>query len=263
MIYADRDEPVMLACSLQSGSNGNCIYVETPDARLLFDAGISAKLAQERLAFHQRRITGVDALILSHNHSDHVRGAGAFHRKFHLPLFLTERVLARCRESLGPLGRIEHFLPGDTLHFGDTEVVTVPTPHDGIDTVAFVVRRHGKSLGIFIDLGHRFAGIETQIAPLDGLFLESNYDPDLLARSNYPTWLKQRIRGPGGHLSNEEAAELVRDCAGDLQFLALAHLSEHNNRPKLALETARDILSSHMPITLASRHCASDMHLLR
>lgn len=251
----------ILTCALQSGSNGNCIYVETPDARLLFDAGISGRVARKRLGEHEREIEDVDGVLISHDHSDHAGGAGVFHRKFKLPLYMTRRVRQATRGRLGVIAeeRLHHFEAGDTLRFGGTAVDTVATAHDGCGGVAFVITHGGKSLGIFTDLGHRFEGIEKSIRRLDLLYLESNYDPQMLAAGGYPKWLKQRIVGEGGHLANSEAAELAKDAGGRLQRLILAHLSEHNNRPELAMSTAREHLGDQLPISVARRHGVTEM----
>jgi len=248
----------MLTFALQSGSNGNCIYVETEDARLLFDAGISGRGAQQRLAQRGRDIREIDALVISHNHSDHTSGAGVVQRKFGLPIYATAGTWRRCQSQVGEVSDVRHFDSGQSLQFGQTIVHTVPTPHDGVDGVAFVVEARGRRLGIFTDLGHRFRGIEAWIESLDGLYLESNYDPHMLANGHYPTWLKNRVAGLGGHLSNDEAARLVADCAGRLQFWILAHLSANNNCPNLALQTAQRIVGSGLPLTVAPRTGLSD-----
>lgn len=251
----------IVTCALQSGSNGNCIYVETQDARLLFDAGISGKVARQRLAEHGREITDVDAVIMSHDHSDHSRCAGVFHRKYDLELYMARRVWQATRDRLGAVEqrRLHEFEPGETLKFGGTEVATVPTAHDGCGGVAFVVTHEGKSLGIFTDLGHRFEGIEECIGRLHLVYLESNYDPQMLAAGPYPKWLKERIAGDGGHLANAEAAQLAKDAGGRLQRLILAHLSEHNNRPELAVATAREHVGMELPISVALRHGVTEM----
>ncbi len=249
----------MLSCSLQSGSNGNCIYVETEDARLLFDAGISGSTAQLRLARHGRDIQDVQALIISHNHTDHVRCAGVFHRKFHLPIFISHGSWQAAKSGMGKVDNVTCFAGGEVLQFGNTRVATIPTPHDGREGVAFVIQHKKEKLGIFTDLGHRFAGIEEWIADLDGLYLESNYDPQMLAQGPYPPWLQRRIAGQGGHISNGEAAEMIRDCGSRIKLVILAHLSEHNNHPELALQTFRKVLSDRFPVCLASRYDGSDM----
>ena len=249
----------MFTCALQSGSNGNCIYVETENVRLLFDAGISAKVAQERLAQRGRDIRQVDALIISHNHSDHISSAGVFQRRFGLTLHMTGRVLKASQSRLGQVLDVKQFKPGETLAFGETAVETVPTAHDGVDGVAFVVTHKRKKLGIFTDLGHRFNGIEQRLQDLDALYLESNYDPQMLSQGPYPVWLKRRIIGQGGHLSNSEAAQLVEDCSAGLQLLVLSHLSQHNNSPELALQTARAVLTRPLKLAFASRNTITEM----
>ena len=246
-------------CSLQSGSNGNSIYVETPDARLLFDAGISGHKAYQRLNQHGRDINEIDAVIISHNHTDHIGHAGVFQRRFSLPLYITAGAFDAGKGRLGVLSDIRHFQPGQTLNFAHTTVQTIPTAHDGIDSVAFVICYQGKKLGIFTDLGHCFDGIDGWLNDLDGLYLESNYDPQMLDDGPYPPWLKQRIKGIGGHISNNEAAQLVNDFTTDLQLLILAHLSEHNNHPNIAKSTAQNLLGNYFPISVASRMEVSEM----
>jgi phosphoribosyl 1,2-cyclic phosphodiesterase len=246
----------MRMIALQSGSNGNCVYVEAGDVRLLLDAGISGCRAEERLARHGRDIRDVDALIISHDHSDHVKSLGIFQRKFGLPAYVTEETLeaAQAKYRLGKLAAIHHFGAGDTLRFGRVRVETIPTPHDGMDGVVFVVDDGRQRLGICTDLGHVFDGLPALIASLDAVLLESNYAPDMLECGPYPEFLKERIRGLGGHLSNVESAELIRDATnGRMQWVCLAHLSAENNRPDLALETHRQTFGDRLPIHIARR----------
>ncbi len=253
----------MISFSLQSGSNGNCFYVETSDARLLFDAGISGKAAQQRMAQHQRDIKHVDALIISHNHMDHVRCAGVFHRKFNLPVYITPSAWKACQLACGPIEELHFMQPGSTMTFGATVVRTICTPHDARDSLAFIIEDSHKKLGIFTDLGHRFEGLDTAIENLDGLYLESNYDPEMLACGDYPPWLKKRISSDSGHLSNQEAAQLVRDANDQLQFLVLSHLSQNNNHPDLALATAKEFLPNQQNISSASRTTAGNLNILK
>ncbi len=250
---------MIYSCSLQTGSNGNCFYVETPDARLLIDAGISGKQAQARLDQRGRDMWDVDAILISHNHSDHVRCAGVYQRKIRKPLYITAGAWGASKDRLGVVYDVKTIESGRELSFGRTKVLTAPTAHDGIDGVAFVICYGNKKLGIFTDLGHCFDGLDGCLHDLDGLYLESNYDPKMLADGPYPQWLKDRISGLGGHLSNREAAELIADVNPDLQWLTLSHLSEHNNRPALALETARNVLGRDYPVTVASRFEAGEM----
>ncbi len=250
----------MLTFSLQSGSNGNAIYVEADGVRLLFDAGISGRQARLRMAAHDRDIRRVDALILSHAHSDHTRCAGIYHRLFGLPIYATAATHRGIDPWVGPLRDVRHFRPGDTLDFGAVRVYTLPTPHDAPDSVAFVVTCDGRRLGILTDLGHPFAALGGALRDLDAVYLESNYDPVMLAEGSYPPDLKARIRGDGGHLSNDEAADLLKRCRHHHpRWVALAHLSEHNNHPDVALETHRRTLGCDYPLHIASRYHVSDV----
>jgi phosphoribosyl 1,2-cyclic phosphodiesterase len=250
----------MITFSLQSGSNGNSIYVEAGDVRLLFDAGISGKQAALRMASHGRDIRHCDALIISHDHSDHTRSAGIFQRKFDLRIYITEPTYRVVRSYLGPVNDVRTFRAGERLAFRDVTVHTIPAPHDGVDTVCFVVEHDSKRLGIFTDLGHPFAALRTAVESVDAAYLESNYDPEMLRSGPYPDWLKARIAGAGGHLSNLEAAELLgRPAARKLRWAAIAHLSEENNRPEIALETHRRRLGNSFPLRLAPRYEASEV----
>ncbi len=246
----------MRAISLQSGSNGNCIYVEADGVKLLLDAGISGIRAETRLAAAGRDIRNVDALIISHDHTDHVRMAGIYQRKFAIPIYITEPTLkaAKRRCCLGRLGKVRHFRAGQRLRFGRVCVDTIPTPHDGADGVAFVVQAGRKRLGILTDLGHVFDGLREIISSLDAVILESNYDPDMLDCSPYPAFVKARIRSRNGHLSNYESAELLASAGRKLRWACLAHLSEVNNTADLALRTYHDILNGSLTLHVATRH---------
>jgi phosphoribosyl 1,2-cyclic phosphodiesterase len=252
----------MRTCSLQSGSNGNAIYVEAGGVRLLFDAGISGRQAWLRLAEYGIDIRSVDALILSHDHADHVSCAGIYQRLFGLPIYVTAPTFGAIRNLIGPVEDIRYFSAGQTLSFGPALVHTIPTPHDAQDGVAFLVECGGKRLGILTDLGHPFDGLEELLDTLDAAYLESNYDPHLLATGPYPPQLQERIRGPGGHLSNFEAAHLLRRCRRRHAWVTLAHLSEQNNNPTLALRTHRRVIGDERPLYVASRYEASPLFSL-
>lgn len=250
----------MFLLALQSGSNGNCLYVEAGGVRLLVDAGISGQSAKSRLAEYGRDIRQVDAILVSHDHADHARSIGIFQRKFGPPIYATAGTLAAAqdRHPLGALERLCPFVPGEVLQFGGLSVETLPTPHDGTEGVAFVVDDGQQRVGILTDLGHVFGDLAPVLATLDGVLLESNYDPEMLTQGSYPAFLKRRIRGPQGHLSNREAAELLATAAGTrLQWACLGHLSEQNNRPELALATHRKVLGPKFPLSVASRYRAT------
>jgi phosphoribosyl 1,2-cyclic phosphodiesterase len=256
----------MIAISLQSGSNGNCIYVEAGGRRLLFDAGISGLRAQQRLEALGKDIRKVDAVIISHDHSDHVSCAGVYQRKFGLPIFISEPTLKAAQRGcgLGRLAEIRHFDAGGEMVFGDVRVQTVSTPHDAADGVVFVIDDGSRRLGVLTDLGHVFDALPDLVASLDGMFIESNYDPEMLANGPYPPQLQERILSDHGHISNFEAAELLaRAASPKLQWACLAHLSEKNNTPDLAMRTHRQILSSSFPLLVAGRYEATNVLTLK
>jgi len=251
----------MEVIALQSGSNGNCIYIETRGVRLLFDAGISGRQAQTRLAAHSRDIENVDALVISHDHRDHSRCLGIYQRKFGLPVHISKGTLtvASKKDKLGPLNDVRYFAAGSSLRFGNVTVETIPTPHDAVDGVAFVVDDGTKRLGILTDLGHPFDRLVSVMKTLDAVVIESNYDPQMLTNGPYLESLKQRIRGQGGHLSNIESAELLRVAGNRLKWACLAHLSEENNDSNVAVDTHREMSGNKLPLFVASRYEATDV----
>ena len=250
----------MEVIAVQSGSSGNCIFVEAGDRQLLFDAGISGVQAEARLAAHGRDIRDIDALIISHDHRDHAVSMGIYQRKYGLPIYITRATLAVASEKIkvGRLNDVRHFEAGSTFALGDVQIQTIPTPHDAADGVVFVIDDGHHKVGILTDLGHAFDELDEILPQLDAVFIESNHDLEMLAGSFYPESLKARIRGSKGHISNHDAAELLRRSASEkLQWACLAHLSEESNTPELAIETHRKVLGDRFPVYCASRDSAT------
>ena len=160
----------MEVIALQSGSSGNCIYVEAAGKRLLFDAGISGRKAEQRLAATGRNIRDVDALVISHDHTDHISCMGVYQRKYGLPIHVTPDTLAVARRKMnvGQLNNVHYFNSGNTLHFGEVKVHTIPTPHDAVDSVGFVVDDGVHRLGILTDLGHVFDELPEEMVRFNG-----------------------------------------------------------------------------------------------
>lgn len=249
----------MEVIALQSGSSGNCIYVETSHVRLLIDAGISGRQAELRLKHFGKDIREVDALLVTHDHSDHTRSLGVFNRKYGLPIYITRktlRVVQRTRKQ-GNLSAIRFFESTERFEIGRLRIETYKTPHDAADGVVFVLDDGEKRLGVLTDLGHPFRQLREIIPTLDAVVLESNFDPQMLIHSRYPELLKSRIAGERGHLSNLDAAELLQTAGGDLQWVVLAHLSEECNHPDKAIETHRQLLGPDLVIKCADRYEAT------
>jgi phosphoribosyl 1,2-cyclic phosphodiesterase len=249
------------AIALQSGSNGNCVFVEADGVRLLIDAGISGKQAEQRLARAGIDIRSVQGVLLSHEHRDHVACAHVYQKKFRLPLYVTGKTWAAMQEfrRVEPRAEVRLFRASETLRFGRVTVETIPTPHDAVDGVAFVIDTGTRRLGVLTDLGHVFTELGPVVGSLDGVVLESNYDPEMLETGGYPLALQRRIRGPRGHLSNIESAELLRVHGRKrLAWACLAHLSENNNSPRVALDTHRTVGKHPFPVSYARRYEASE-----
>ncbi len=256
---------MMRFISLQSGSNGNCVYLECGQTRLLFDAGISGISAQTKLAAHGIDIRTVDAVLISHDHSDHTSCAGVLHRKFGLPLWMTPKTheIIRRFKKVGRIGEVRHFTPGVRFSLKGVTVETLSTPHDAADGVCFAVDDGRHRFGVCTDLGHVFPGLSDFIASLDGVLLESNYDPDMLENGPYPRELVARVRGRHGHISNFDAAELLQKHGKRLKHIFLGHISAENNREELVGSTHRQILGETFPFQIASRWRASEMAELK
>jgi len=248
----------MEVITLQSGSAGNCVFVRSGETCLLFDAGISGSKAELRLAEYGYNIRDCNALVLSHEHSDHISGVGVFHRKFGLPVYATLRTwnATRAKPSTGCIGSPNYFVSGKPFQIGSLRIETLRTPHDAIDGVCFVIEDldSGQRFGLLTDLGHVFSGLQKVIDTLDAVLIESNYDDAMLLHGPYPQRLKDRISGKRGHISNADAAELLDACdASQLQWACLGHLSAQNNSPEVALATHRERHRDRCPIFCADR----------
>jgi len=252
--------PKLRFASLQSGSNGNCLFVQAGDVRLLFDAGLTGIQTKQRLESLGIDITTIHAVIISHAHSDHVYYAGVLQRQYKLPIYMTHGTHQKMLDSkkLGRVNEPQIFSAGDTLTFDSVTVETIPTTHDAPEGVCFVVDTGTVRLGIMSDLGSRFLGLPEIITTLDGIYIESNYDPEMLLYGVYSDELKRRIQGDEGHLSNIEAAELLLKSPR-LRWACLGHLSAKNNCPILAMETHRKILGESLSLYIAPRYDVSEV----
>ncbi len=232
--------------------------------RLLIDAGVSGIRTESRLAMHGIDIRSVDAVLISHDHADHVSAMGALHRKYGLPVYITPATFEYVAGTKRPgrFSTVHFFEAGEVLSFGRTSVETLPTPHDGVDASVFVVCVRDKRLGILTDLGCVTPSLRAVVRTLDAVYLESNYDDEMLENGPYPARLKVRIKGQGGHISNLEAASLLRESRQRLQWACLSHLSGENNSPEIALQSCRAHLPEDFPLFAASRTAVGDMHFI-
>jgi len=216
---------------LGSGSRGNAYLLETPHLRVLIDCGFPAREIERRLACLGCDPRDLDAILITHEHGDHVRGLGPLARRYRLPAWMTAGTHAHA--GCGELPSL-HLLDSHAGPFmiGDLEVLPYAVPHDAREPCQFVFRNAGLQLGLLTDSGHITPHILASLAGSDGLILEFNHDPRMLRDGPYPPRLKARVGGDHGHLSNRQAlALLARFETGRLQHLLAAHLSESNNTP--------------------------------
>lgn len=228
---------------LASGSSGNSIYIESKKAKVLIDAGLSAKALGARLHQVGASPSDLDAVVISHEHIDHVRGAGGLARNYGLALYINPLAHQKALPILGDLPRVVEFAPGSFFSVEDLYFEPFSVPHDAADPVGFAVHCRSKKIGAITDLGCVTHLVREKLKGSNILIIESNHDKKLLMEGPYPWELKQRIASKMGHLSNESSCELLEAIADEkLQFAILAHLSEVNNRPELAYKTHKKIM---------------------
>ncbi len=245
-------------CVLGSGSSGNCTFIATSRTRLLVDAGFSFLEIKKRLKRIGEEIARVDAVLITHEHADHVSGLQTLAKKLKKPIFLT--ALTESRLDWGEVQPVvEKFHAGQRLTIGDLEVDSFTVPHDAVDPVAFCFHAEGLKLGVVTDLGYMPESVKQAVRGCHLLALESNHDLDMLKVGPYPWFVKQRVMSRVGHLSNHAVSQfLAADYDRLSEVLVLAHLSEHNNHPEIARLTAADALraagAERTRLVLAEQH---------
>lgn len=252
---------------LASGSKGNSTVVASSSTRLLVDCGLSCKETCARLLKAGISPETIDAILITHEHSDHVSGVHVMAKKFRLPVFMTGPTHATWqryfKDSAGNAvraERLEVFQPGRAFQVGDIEVMPFTIPHDAADPVGFTFLAEGVKLGVATDLGYIAQNVKDHLRGCHGLMIESNHDIEMLRIGPYPWSVKQRVLSRVGHLSNDALAEfLASDYDGDAAFLILAHLSEQNNHPEIARTAAESALGKrrnllHNQLMLAAQH---------
>lgn len=227
----------MLFSVLGSGSRGNCVYVESGKTGFLIDAGFSGKETEKRLALIERDLSNIQAILLTHEHNDHIRGAGVISRKIKIPIYSNRDTFRRSAKRLGKLFGHHEFVTGNSIEIDHLSIRSFRISHDTVDPVGFVVDDGASRLGCCTDTGKVSHLMINRLVNCNGLILEFNHNLDMLKNGPYPLPLQQRIRSNMGHLSNEDAAELLSDLATEnLKAVVLAHLSEANNHSELAMK---------------------------
>lgn len=245
---------------LGSGSAGNCAYLETADARILVDAGFTPRQIRLRLASLGRAPENLSAILITHEHADHVYGLPGIAAKLNIPIYCNRATKEAFEFQLKTKFDCHLFDTGASFEIGDVQVDTFAVPHDAQDPVGFLLRTAAGNIGFVTDLGHMTKLVTERVRPANVLVLESNHDVKMLQNCPRRSWsLKQRILGRHGHLSNEAAAEAAAQVmSADLKHLYLAHLSRECNKPEIAhyvmAEQLHHIGATHVQLKLASQH---------
>lgn len=233
-------------CPLASGSKGNCIYLGTDHTKILIDAGLSTKAIVSKLAQINVDIADIDAILITHEHTDHIQGLKLLAYKMGIPVLANTETAKGIVECFHDCPKFKIFSTGETFEFGDLEIHPFSIQHDTLDPVAFTIRTGGLKLGFCTDLGFVTSLVSNQLRDCDYLYVEANHQPSMVHASSRPMVYKQRVLGRNGHLSNESCGELLAQVAhAGLKHVHLAHLSSECNSPEVALQVIREILEKN------------------
>lgn len=230
-------------CPLASGSKGNCIYFGTATTKILIDAGVSAKVIRERLEMIGVALEEIDAVLVSHEHTDHIKALDMLGCKMGIPVFANSDTAKAVYGILNACPKFKIFSTGETFEFGDIEIHPFSVQHDAADPVAFILKAGGIKVGVCTDLGFVTTLVASHLKGCDYLYVESNHEPSMVHASARPQVYKQRVLGRQGHLSNGECAKLIELVYHPgLKHVHLAHLSSECNAPEVALKVVGEKL---------------------
>ena len=247
-------------CNLYSGSSGNCSYIESDNSKILVDCGVSAKKIEEALISLNSHPSELDGILITHEHSDHIKGLATLCKKYNVPIYSNRHTFDVISNSLKSNNEIHYFNNNDKFEVKDLEIHPFSISHDAVDPCAFSIIKDNAKISIATDIGHATQNVIDNLLGSSFVLLEANYEPDMLKSSKYPYSLKRRILGPDGHLSNDDAAQIVSYLVkSNTKKIMLGHLSEHNNFPELAYQTVmnsiieKNIDISNISLSVASR----------
>jgi len=251
-------------CTLASGSKGNATYISDGDTSILIDAGLSGVELQRRLDSRDLSPEHLDAIIVTHEHSDHIRGVGILSRRYKLPVYINRKTY-QASPKLGSLHETKSFECGKTFQISNLTIHPFSISHDAEDPVGFTIGQNGTTIAIATDLGIATSMVKEHLKHCALLILEANHDPQMLETGPYPWPLKQRIKGRTGHLSNTSSKILLEELQHkNLQHVILAHLSEINNTPQLAYdEVARALTRCSAKLYVADQRTSSPVIYLK
>jgi len=230
-------------CPLASGSKGNSLFLGTDQTRILIDAGLSASLLEKKLAQIGVGLESIQAILVTHEHTDHIKGIAQLSERWKIPVFANAETAKSIVSLLNCRPRFKIFTTGERFAFGDLDILPFSVPHDTPDPVAFRIQTMGRTLGVCADLGYATSLVRKMLERCDYLYLEANHQPSMVQACARPAIYKERVLGRQGHLSNEACAELLKILAHEgLLHVYLAHLSSECNSEELALQIAKEAL---------------------
>ena len=228
--------------NLFSSSSGNCSYIETESTKLLIDCGLSAKKIEESLKQLNSSLSKINGILITHEHSDHTKALKTICKNYDIPVYANKKTHDAISKT-AEISNKKYFLNDEAFDLGELKIKPFSIPHDAIDPVAYNIANAEKKISIATDIGHIDKNLINNLIGSNFILLESNYDFELLKNSSYPYNLKQRIAGPFGHLSNDDAAELVNYLnTQNLNNVMFGHLSKENNTPEQAYQTTMNKL---------------------
>lgn len=252
----------LFIASLNSGSNGNCYYIGNQDEAILIDGGLSCRETEQRLKRLELSIKQVKAIFVSHEHSDHIYGVSSLSKKHKLPVYITSGTMKEGRLRLKDNLAIP-FRAYEPVAIGALTITAFPIIHDATDPHNFVITSNSVNVGVFTDIGQPSEHVTRHFEQCHAVFLEANYDEEMLETGSYPESLKNRIKGGNGHLSNTQAMELFLNHRPPfLSHLFLSHLSENNNSPKIVSKLFSGV-AGKTEIIIASRHKETRLYHIR
>jgi phosphoribosyl 1,2-cyclic phosphodiesterase len=230
-------------CPLASGSKGNSIFFGTKQTKILIDAGISAKATEKKLNELNVDLSEIDAILITHEHTDHIQGLKVLAFKLGIPVFANHETAKGIVDIFHDCPKFKIFSTGETFEFGDLEIKPFSIQHDTLDPVAFIIRTADLKIGFCTDLGFVTSLVKKELQGCDYLYLEANHQPSMVHASARPMIYKQRVLGRTGHLSNQEAGDLLTHVISPrLKHVHLAHLSSECNTPETAIAVIKEIL---------------------
>ena len=254
----------LAVCILASGSKGNAIYVSDGFSAILIDAGLSATEIKRRLRSRGLSPKDLDAILVSHEHSDHIRAVGVLSRQLKLPVYLSRKIEKKASRG-GPFHEIRAFTSSSPFQVNNLSIHPFAVSHDAADPVGFTIGQNGSRIGLATDLGSVTPHVKENLKNCHLLILEANHDTDMLVNGPYPWFLKRRIQSPSGHLSNEQSKRLLTELQHKgLEHVILAHLSETNNAPQKVLAEVSKAFTRCTPrLTVASQHRSGEVIYLK